>query len=843
MSIFKKKLKFIDKAASPKIASVEARDFLPAFAHYNSHLVISKDGELMQTIRIDAYNGGIDYEPHSLSGNNLRESIRRAISKHITIDNFAVWIHTLRKRKEVFKQTVDEHNFAAYVNESWRLLHDWSHQYHNSIYITLVYDGQSGVIFDKISLKEGATPRKNREFRNNYLEEAAREMDLVAEAIIKDLSKKYQTRRLEVVERASNKENNKENNNDKGTENKTTVKSILPEVPVFYSEPMEFLSYLLNLRDEEVPLPDANISAALQSSDLLFGFNALETKSAEGIKRFGALLSLKQYREVPANTVDMLLQAPVELIISQAFHFISAGEALKNYRLQKEMFEISSDDYSMRASGLVDILNANRNSPCDYGLQQTTIMVLADELKKIDEKIHNLKKAFGGIGLVCVREDIRLEEIFWSIFPGNIVFLRRKSPIPTAIIGGFAKLNRFPSGNYKNTFWKEPLALIPTLVNSPYFFNFHLKDRGHTVLLDFNFFGDHMADQALGFLLTQANRLTPRIYYFDFHSSAKLFFAMMNGIYRFLRPDSANELKLNPFSLAPQPRNMAFLAAWCGELINASKAELADIKQAIQNLYAENKIENKIENKLADKLADKTENQPEKQYNLSDFVAKLAELNNQLADKFSPWQAGGIYGGLFSASDDDFIVDNNFLAVDLSAVANNLGSLIASFAYMLHRVIQNLDGKPTIIVLKNADAILKHNFFAERIESLLEMLVEQNAILISCLNYKENIGESALFKSLLETSASKIIIPADNKLSYANQLPELLSEDDQDLLHKMQRTRGDIMLKQDNETVALRIDLSKMPDIQAVYNNDVKTLISSGSRFSPQTTTSKGENK
>lgn len=774
-----------------KIATTDARDFIPQFTHLNAYTLLTKNGEVMQTIRISHNRNGLDYEPHDRNGGNLRECIRKALVTHIPNDNIGVWIHTLRRRRGVSFKTDYGNDFAKHVNEKWRSKHGWSHQYYNEVYVTLIYEGQTSKLLDANMFRQSSTLKKNRSMRDIYVQAAANEMDLIMGAIMDELGASYQVHRLRIVERTHEPEDG------------------LPDAPVFYSEPMEFLSYLLNLRAEPVLLPDADISAALQSCDLIFGFNAMETKSDAGTKRFAALLSLKQYREVPSHTVDMLLQAPMELVVSQAFHFIPADLALKEYRDQKDYFEMSGDTYSMEASGLSEMLQGNKGLSTDFGSQQTCIMVLVDELKKLDDDVAHLQKAFSAIGLVCIREDIRLEEIFWSMLPANFHFLRRKTAIPSTRVGGFAKLNRFASGQSEHTFWKQPVTLLPTLVNSPYFFNFHRQDNGHTFWLDFNSFADRMADQSLSFLLTQAHKLNPRVFYFDYQQSAALWFDKMGAEYHSLHAAPGQHFSLNPFSLEPNPRNIAFLSAWCSDLVEASAEERVQLKSAVDEYC-----------RSAGSLT------------LPAFVAFLGDRAPALASRFSPWLPHGRFGGLFCGTSDDFTSTHDWLGIDLTEALTTAQNAVAAFAYMLHRVILSLDGRPTIIVLQHAMPILQQPFFATRLASLLEMLKENNAMMISCVRWSPSLASHPVTGILLEECASIIVSPDDVPVEYASVMPALFSPDDQDLLGTMDRMQGDTLLKQGPETVALRINLESMPDVAAIFHNDIKTLMSVGGPFS-----------
>ncbi len=153
---------------------------------------------------------------------------------------------------------------------------------------------------------------------------------------------------------------------------------------------------------------------------------------------------------------------------------------------------MSGDEASIVASGIDDMMNSDKGRTVDFGTHQINIMVLGDDYKQLDNEIASIQNGFGDFGLIPIREDIKLEECFWAQLPGNFEFIRRKSTINTARIGGFCRLNRFAIGTAAGNHWGPAVALVPTIVNSPYFLNFHQGDNGHSVLFDFNSFHDHM---------------------------------------------------------------------------------------------------------------------------------------------------------------------------------------------------------------------------------------------------------------------------------------------------------------------------------------------------------------
>ncbi|MBY0408199.1 MAG: hypothetical protein K2Q01_10950, partial [Rickettsiales bacterium] len=391
----------------PKLAAAAAAalhtpisEFIPYYCHYNPHTILTKNGELMQTIRICTNTKGLNYESGTDASNIVREVIRAALVTHVKTDNIAIWMHTMRKRQGIRYKGKFKEPLAAKVHERWQQVHRWKYQYYNEIYITLLYEGQPSNLTDTDHLKDLIFFNRNRQFRNSYLDKIAGELDSTINAILATVNQSFVAHRLAVVERVPD----------------PTEMSV--GQAVFYSEPMEFLGTLLNLRAEQVLLPQLDMSVALPSTNQTFGFNALETKTENGKRRFAAILSLKQYREVPSETIDRLLQAPMEFIVTQAFHFIPHTGALKQYKEQKELFDFSGDAYCIGASGIQDMMASQSEKPTDFGEHQTTVMVLCDELKQLDGEISKVQAAFAELGLITIREDIKLEEVFWSQLPG-----------------------------------------------------------------------------------------------------------------------------------------------------------------------------------------------------------------------------------------------------------------------------------------------------------------------------------------------------------------------------------------------------------------------------------------
>jgi len=775
-------------------------EFIPYYCHYNPHTLLTKNGEVMQVIKITTNLAGLEYESSTDASSIVREAIRQAIAEHVDTDKIALWFHTVRKRKPIRYRGKFKEQCASDVREEWQRLHHWKYQYYNEIYVSLLYDGQHSMMLDTNNLKDIMLSKRNRYFRNAYIDVAYEELDRIVQAVTASIAQNFNVARLSVVERMP-------------PPNEMPVNQSM-----FYSELMEFTGLLINLREGPALLPERDISREMATTAQTFGFNALETKNQAGKRRFAAILTLKQYREVPLETLDKLVQAPMEFILTQCFHFIPAAGALVQYKEQKQLFDISGDAYCIQASGIEDMMSSQTARPTDFGEHQTSVMVLADEFKQLDGEIMKVQSAFADLGLITIREDVKLEECFWSQLSGNFEFIRRRDTINTSRIGGFCRLNRYPQGIASGNHWGDAVTILPTLVGSPYFFNFHHQDNGHTIIYDFNSFSDATCPIMMNFLISQTRKCDARIVVFDRLHSADLFFQKMQGAYHnfptLSHSPEQQRSNLNPFLLPDIPRNHSFLTAWCAMLAaperGFSEMQKSKVQEAIDRLYKESR--------------DKR--------NLSGFVECLAAIDPSLAKLFAKWHGEGTYAGLFDGAEEAFDPTQALNAFDMSPVVKHKDCTLPVFAYLLHRVVSSVDGRPMLIVIYDAWDLLENSFIAPRLDSLLEMLQQNNAAVVFTTTRPLQCTQSYIFNIIKNHCATQILLPDDIDREYMSA-PQLgIVEAEARRLLRMDRQKGDFFLKQAGETIALRLYLKEMEDLYAVFANDSKNLAAALGKFS-----------
>ncbi len=74
-------------------------DFVPYACHWDDKTIATKNGELLQTIKVTGFMH--ERLESAEDDSNLRAKIREAVAKYVDSTKYAVCIHTIRRRKSL----------------------------------------------------------------------------------------------------------------------------------------------------------------------------------------------------------------------------------------------------------------------------------------------------------------------------------------------------------------------------------------------------------------------------------------------------------------------------------------------------------------------------------------------------------------------------------------------------------------------------------------------------------------------------------------------------------------------------------------------------------------------
>jgi type IV secretion system protein VirB4 len=681
-------------------------DFVPYACLADNHSLFTKNGEILQIIKIS----GRDYA-HRKHGADLRAAIREAIFNHIPDTSYAIWLHTMRHKHTLVEKSFFPDGFSARVDEAWSTNQSLDLAFTNELYITIVKAGQDASLFNLQTLLKSLWPPQDTKLRNDYLDEANRALDMTVQDIISSLSE-FGARRLGIVER-------------KG---------------VYYSEQLEFLEKLINLEERPMALPTQDLSHYLTSGEITFGFNAMEVRTAEGKRRFACILTLKEYKESSLAGIDQFLEIPCEVIISQCFDFVGAAEAKETYEKQQRYLRLSGDK-ELAEWTEIDRLTEHKNNPeRAFGQQQCSIFLIAPGVKQLEANIKLVRKALTKLGIVTVREDLKFEEMYWAQLPGNFPFIARKRSTNTMHLAGFANLQRAPMGNTKGSKWGPTITVMQNLQRMPYFFNFHDGAAAHTAIIGRPRKG---RTTMAHFLLAQSRKLQPRIWYLDTRGRAATLMQSLGGTY-----DTIGTIKtpLSPFKLPDDPANREFLALWLTSLfdpktVTLNNTMLAFFAQVVTELY---------------KL-------PAEKRTMTVLHALLKANDPVLAKQIEPYIAGGAKGDLFDLPSDSFN-PGPIAGFNISHVMDDVAKRVSMATYLLHRMTMLLDGKPTIIVLDEGFLLMDNPIFGTKAQPWLDYLTKMNTMVLMMTGRPEESANLRNTPAIMQRMVTQVFLPDNDPI-------------------------------------------------------------------------------
>lgn len=666
-------------------------DFIPYVCHFDPQTLVTKNGETLQILHIPQFG----WDGGEIGLGDIRQALRDALLTQFHNTDYGFWFHLIRRPADLLPIDPAARNELQDARHSWKKAHQFGKQFRNDLYISIVREGQNGKIKTPQDFLRGSVGFLERRYRESYLEQSMARIHQDVDKLCQSLSG-FGCRKLGVVERDG----------------------------IFYSEMLEFLGYLINLEEAPFPLADIDFSEYLTTHEIAFSFNTMETQSPARTSRYGTILSMKEHADLNHLTLDQIMNAPFAFVFSEAFHYVPDDDRLKRFEDYKDTIRLSGDAEIANISGLNAML-AKPKAAFAYGVRQQSLFLAESTPEKLEQLTLRMLNMLNRMGLVMVREDLRMEECFWAMLPANFIFLHRTTLINSAWLGETAHLSTVPAGKERPLPWGKPLTVFPTLMETPYHFSFQVDGKGHGMI-----FGSEDAPAAplIAFLLSEARHQGIR--------AIQILTEPAKG--KAIAPSKAQPVAMNPFSLPLTPEREEFLTLWLGSLLAASGHALAaedkdHLKQAVVALYKQGAR------------------------SLKQLIQTLEPIQPQLAAGLKDWVGGGAHHWLFDHELDGLEFHSNHVKLDLSALMGD-GAFIPVLLYFLHRLQETL-GAPTIVLFQDAWLLLENPVLGPRIASWCDALTKQRALAIFATDDPAFAMESRLITAVSPKIASKIFLP------------------------------------------------------------------------------------
>lgn len=662
-------LAFLKSKDTFKLEKIDS-DFIPYACLYDDNTIITKHGELIQTLKISSFSEEI----LAHGDKHVKERIKDVMLQQLTSDQICLYFHTIKSEVDLDSYPQYQSKFAADNHEWWCRKNYLREKFITELYISFCIKGPSFELKNKDVLLSSFSFAGSLKQYDASLVENSNILNKVIDNVIEEL-KDFGAQKLGIVK-------------DQVARN-------------VVSSQLQFFSRLINLHEVQIDIKEEDLSSALAKSKMIFGANVFESM-CEKAKYFSAIFTIKDFNPNIAKSLTKFLLLPMEYVITQTATHTSKDAAQKYHKKHNYIMTLAQENNVVSEfSGLQAFMkqSADNNKLSSFYHSQLSVMIMAKSQDELEQKIAITVKELHKIGLVVVREDINLEAIFWSQLPGNVMFSARNQFIHYSKIATFASLDNSPVGNVRNI-WGDYVSIFRLKNGAPYFFNFHENDKcGHSIIFGSK---DSWARMMMNFLLTESSKYDPFYFFLDNDSTSMPTMALLGANINEIGSKNIYNFVINPFSLEKNTANVEFLLCWVkglieGEILGDIDAELKDSI----NFVLESELKS-----------------------IEKFVESLN--SDEVKKYFVKFVADGEYSQFFHNGQDKIERLNYF---NLKNIEGNKLVLGAFTKYLVHLFRAHLDNSPAVLIVNSK--FLEPDLFNCSFQLLLEELSNKNAILLA----------------------------------------------------------------------------------------------------------------
>jgi len=374
------------------------------------------------------------------------------------------------------------------------------------------------------------------------------------------------------------------------------------------------------------------------------------------------------------------------------------------------------------------------------GYLTSCIVLMHEDQEILKDWSRELRRTVQTLGFGCRIESVNALEAWLGTHPGNGYANIRRPLVNTLNLADLLPLASIWTGLPYNPcpFYppdSRPLAVLMTDKNTPFWFNIHVGDLGHTLI-----FGPTGAGKStlLALLASQFRCYeNARVFAFDKGMSLFPLCSAAGGDHYAV---GGSELAFAPLQRIDTPEEQTWAQEWI--------ASLMEMQEVTVTPNHRNAIHNAMQSLAAN---------PEHLRSLSAFYHVVQD--REVKEAIQHYTAQGAMGRLLDA-DSDRLSLSPFMVFEIEELMN-LGdkNLVPVLTYLFHRIEKALDGSPTILVLDEAWIMLGHPVFRAKIREWLKVMRKANCAVILATQSLSDAKASGILDVLSESCPTKIFLP------------------------------------------------------------------------------------
>jgi len=756
--------------------------FLPYARHVTDEVVVLDSGAIMLTFELQ----GRAFETADVRDLNDWHAKLNGMLRNLHDDRLSIWTHLVRARVEQYPGGNFRSRFARDLDSAYFGRMNKERMFINRFFVTLVLRPSVHGADKLVQL-----------FKNKARAETE------ANAIDADL--------LEALE---DKARDFEKLMDRCSPRRL---SIYGHNGLKFSETMEVAEMVMTGRHRRVPIIRGHLGSALYRQRVVFGGETVEVRDADR-SFFGGIFGIREY---PATTTptqfQSLLAVDFAFVLTQSFTFLGRAAASERFRLRQKQMENADDRAVSQMLDLVDAADDLMSNRFVLGDHHFTLAVYSDSLKGLRDNMSIARAALADTGMVAAREGAALEAAYWSQLVGNFAWRARPAPITSLNFAAFSPFHTYPAGLATGNHWGDAIALMKTSARSPYFFSFHKRDIGHTLIVGPTGGGKTVI---VNFLMAQAEKTGARQIFIDKDRGAQIFVLASGGTYLTLengKPTGFAPLK----ALENKPEDRAWLSLWVRQLVRTESRPIT-----VQ------------EERMIDEGIAAVMRLPREDRSLDALRTMLGMADaGGIGARLEKWTSRGSMGWVFDNAADEMTLDARFIGFDMTDFLDNADVRTPLMLYLFHRIDKLLTGERTIIAVDEFWKALGDDAFRSFAQDGLKTYRKRNAMMVFATQSPADALKSDIAHSILEQVATQVMLPnpKGSRRDYVEGF-SLTDAEYQLIREEMSPESRKFLVKQGHDSVVVELDLTGLDNELAVLSGRAETTpiaVQAAAEFGP----------
>ena len=422
---------------------------------------------------------------------------------------------------------------------------------------------------------------------------------------------------------------------------------------------------------------------------------------------------------------------------------------------RKSIAAILKEVMTNEQSALVDTDAANKALDADMALQElgadmagiayvtATVTVWDEDARRADEKLRLVEKVVQSRDFSVMVETVNSVDAWLGSLPGHAYANVRQPPISTLNLAHMVPSSAVWAGPERDDhFGAPPLLYGRTEGSTPFRLSLHVGDVGHTLVIGPTGAGKSVL---LALMALQFRRY-PRsqIFAFDFGGSIRVATLAMGGDWHDLggrlTESAESSVSLQPLARIEQTQDRAWAADWIVAILQREGVTITP--EAKEHIWTA------LSSLASAPIEERT-------------ITGLSVLlqSNDLKLAIQPYCVGGPYGRLLDAEAEN-LGDAPVVAFETEGLLDT-GAAPAVLAYLFHRIVDRLDGRPTMIIIDEGWLALGDPAFSKQLGEWLVTLRKKNASVVFATQSLAQLEKSTIAPAIIESCPTRLLLPND----------------------------------------------------------------------------------